>query len=333
MQQVAEHAGVSAMTVSNVLNGRKVSPETRTAVLRAVDALHYVPNPAARQLASAQSLAVGLLHGGFEHAFFSAILVGALNAATRLGVQLLLEQVDFADPETGWAAIDALRGRGARAVLLPPVLCEALAADPRIAQVELPLMGVATGLPLTSVSCVRIDEQAAAREITGLLVAKGHRRIGYIGPPVRLSISTGRRGGYLEALAAGGLAADPALMVEDVLSFEAALAAAQHLLDLPDPPTAIFASNDDMAAAALTAAHMRGLATPGALAVAGFDDGPLATKVWPPLTTVRQPAAEMAGLAVEKLTQQARRGIDNRQARKTTTYLDYAVVRRASTGD
>jgi LacI family transcriptional regulator len=333
MQDVARHAGVSAMSVSNVLNGRKVSPETRAAVLRSVEALSYAPNPAARQLASAQALAVGLLHGGFEHAFFSALLAGALNAATRLGVQLMLQQADFAVPESGWEAIEVLRRRGVRAILLPPVICEALAEDPRMAELELPVLGVATGRALTNVSCVRIDEQAAARDMTSLLIDKGHRRIGFISPPARLSIAKTRCRGYLEALAACGAPADPDLVVDGGLSFESALLAAQALLDLPAPPTAVFACNDDMAAAALTAAHMRGLRVPQDLAVAGFDDGPLATKVWPPLTTVRQPVAEMAGLALEKLVRQAREGRDNRLSRKTTTYLDYALVRRASTGD
>jgi LacI family transcriptional regulator len=333
MQDVARHAGVSAMSVSNVLNGRKVAPETREAVLRAVEALNYAPNPAARQLASGNAVAVGLLHGGFEHAFFSALLVGALNAATRLGAQLLLQQADFRDPGAAWDAVEALRSRGARAILLPPVLCEALAEDPQMAAFELPVMGVATGAALPTVSCVRIDEHAAARDITGLLLDKGHRRIGAIRAPASLASSHTRHAGHLEALAARGLAADPALTAGEVVSFEAALAAAHRLLAVAERPTAIFAGNDDMAAAALTAAHMRGLRVPEDLAVTGFDDSPLAAQVWPPLTTIRQPVAEMAGLAVERLVRQVGDGVDNRRARKTTTYLDYVLVRRASTGD
>jgi LacI family transcriptional regulator len=333
MQQVARRAGVSAMSVSNVLNGRKVSPETRAAVLRAVEELNYTPNPAARQLASASALAVGVLHGGFEHAFFSTLLVGALNAASRLGVQLLPQQVDFADPESSWTAIDVLRGRGARAILLPPFVAESLADDPRIAGLDLPAIGVATGRELARLSCVRIDEFAAARDMTGLLLDKGRRRIGVLGPPQQLSIAAARLGGHWEALRLRGLAGDPALVVDGGLSFETALAAAHRLLDLAPAPDAIFACNDDMAAAALTAAHMRGLRVPEDLAVTGFDDGPLATRVWPPLTTVRQPIAEMAGLALEKLVRQARQGAGRAPSRPTVTYLAYEIVRRASTGD
>lgn len=333
MQDVAQSAGVSAMSVSNVLNGRKVTPATREAVLQAIEQLNYTPNPSARRLASARSISIGLLNGGFSHAFFGTLLVGALNAATRLGAQLLLEQVDFGDPKSGCDAIQALRSRGANAVLLPPVVCEAVATDPRLAEIALPLMGVGVGKPLAAISGVRIDERAAARQITELLISKGRRRIGIIRPPDRLSISNTRYAGYLDALEAHGLREDPDLVVTGALSFEDGLVAAQRLLDLSSPPDGLFACNDELAASALTAAHMRGVRIPQDLAVAGFDDNPLATQVWPPLTTVRQPIAGMSGLALERLVAQVEQGVDNRDAAKTTTHLEFRIVRRASTGD
>lgn len=282
IRTVARHAGVSAMTVSNVLNGRKVTPETREAVRRAIAELNYTPNTAARQLASASTVAIGVLHASFEHSFFSELLVGALNAAAQEGAQILLHPVDVGDAASAWDAVRALRDRGANAILLPSYVAESMARSGELEESDLPLAAIAPGEALAGIASVRIDEIAAAREITAVLLAKGRRRIGFIGPPEGLGLPPARREGYLAALQAHGVAPDPALMVAGGRTLTASIAAADALLDLKDRPDAIFAWNDDFAASALTAAHRRGLDVPGDLAVAGFDDSPLASKVWPP---------------------------------------------------
>lgn len=329
IRTVARRAGVSAMTVSNVLNGRKVTPETKAAVERAIAELNYTPNTAARQLATASTVAIGVLHGSVEHSFFSELLVGALNAATREGAQILLQSVDIEDAAGAGDAIRALRERGANAILLPSFVAEAMARRGEMAEPGLPMVAVAPGEPLAGIPSVRIDEFAAAKAMTELLIVQGRRRIGFIGPPTGLDLPQARRDGYLAALQAHGLAADSTLMVPGGRSLEVSVAAADALLDLPQPPDAIFAWNDDFAACALTAAHKRGLEAPRDLAVAGFDDSPLASKVWPPLTTVHQPLAEMAAWAVQTLVRQVR-GEDGLAA---DALLDFTIVRRASTGD
>ncbi|CAN7196220.1 LacI family DNA-binding transcriptional regulator [Phenylobacterium sp. LjRoot219] len=328
IRTVARRAGVSAMTVSNVLNGRKVAPETRAAVQQAIAELNYTPNPAARQLATASAVAIGVLHARFEHSFFSELLVGALNAAAREGAQILLQPVDVGDASGAWDAVRALRDRGANAILLPSFVAETMARSGELEEPDLPLAAIAPGERLAGIASVRIDEFAAAQEVTELLIAKGRRRIGFIGPPEGLGLSPARRDGYLAALQAHGLAADPALRVAGGRTLAASLAAADALLDLQPRPDAIFAWNDDFAASALTAAHRRGLDVPGDLAVAGFDDSPLASKVWPPLTTVRQPLNEMAAWAVQTLVRQVRG-----EAAAGDALLPHAIIRRASTGD
>lgn len=330
IRTVARRAGVSAMTVSNVLNRRKVTPETRAAVERAIAELNYTPNAAARQLAAASTVVIGFLHGRSEHSFFSELLVGALNAATQEGAQILLQSVDVEAPGGALAAIRALQDRGANAILLPSFVAETMARRGESAGPGLPLVAVAPGEPLAGIASVRIDEFAAARAVTELLIAKGRRRIGFIGPPTELPLSNARRNGYLAALQAHGLTADPALAVAGARSLEACIAAADALLEQRPPADALFAWNDDFAACALTAAHRRGLDVPGDLAVAGFDDSPLASKVWPPLTTVRQPLAEMAAWAVQTLVRQVRGEVE---APPADAVLAYAVIPRASTGD
>ncbi|NCU12518.1 MAG: substrate-binding domain-containing protein, partial [Sphingomonadaceae bacterium] len=138
-------------------------------------------------------------------------------------------------------------------------------------------------------------------DMTTHLINTGHRRIGFIkGHPNHMA-SEDRLAGYRRALDRAGIAHDPALVRDGEFDFESGVRAAQVLLDLPVAPTAIFASNDDMAAGVLAVAHDRNMDLPGDLSVAGFDDTTLARTVWPPLTTIHQPMAELARTATEIL--------------------------------
>jgi LacI family transcriptional regulator len=176
---------------------------------------------------------------------------------------------------------------------------------------------------------VRIDDFAAARDMTSMLLDQGHSRIGFITAPRSLGVFESRRGGYLAALHARGVEIHHELIDEGQMDFRSGFSAAAQMLGSPTPPTAIFASNDDMAAGVLVAARSLGIDVPNALSVAGFDDTPLATKLWPPLTTVHFPVIEMAELAIEMLVEGARSHIP---PQPVTRYLNYSIVRRASTG-
>jgi len=166
------------------------------------------------------------------------------------------------------------------------------------------------------------------RQIAGL----GHKRIGFIIGNPDQTASARRLDGYRAALVEEGIAVDEALIVQGLFSYRSGLEAAEKLLDLPVPPSAIFASNDDMAAAAVAVAHRRGLDVPGKLTVCGFDDTTLATAIWPELTTVHQPIADMSRAAVEILVSEiaARREGERRQSRRIV--LDFTLVRRQSDG-
>jgi LacI family transcriptional regulator len=157
----------------------------------------------------------------------------------------------------------------------------------------------------------------------------GHRRIGFIAGNPNLSASAQRLEGYRAALAAVGIEEDPALIVDGLFTYRSGLDAAEQLLDLPDPPTAIFSSNDDMAAATVAMAHRRGLDVPGDLTVCGFDDTTLATAIWPELTTIHQPIADMARAAVDLLVSSLRRQKTGEGA-AAQHVLDYTLIRRQS---
>ncbi len=175
---------------------------------------------------------------------------------------------------------------------------------------------------------VRIDNRAASRAVTELLIAKGRRRIAVIAGPQDHSDSVERLKGCRDALAAHGLALPDERVVEGRFTFESGLEAAERLLALPAPPDAIVAANDDMAAAALWIAHRRGIVLPRDLAVTGFDDTLLATRVWPPLTTVRQPIDRMTARALDLLLDALKRPADD--VRPVDVLEAYDVVERAS---
>ena len=316
------------MTVSRVINGEtNVRPATREAVNAAISALNYAPNPAARSLAGAGPARIGLLYSNPSAGFLSEFLVGGLDQASRSDVQIIVEKCELGDHEVEVA--QHLIDGGIDGIILPPPLCEAPALLALLAAARVPTVSVATSLPAEAMLAIRIDDRQAAATMTRHIMDLGHRRIGFITGNPNLSASTQRLEGYREALSAAGIAVDPALIAEGLYTYRSGLDAAEQLLDLDVPPTAIFSSNDDMAAATVAVAHRRGLDVPGDLTVCGFDDTTLSTAIWPELTTIHQPIADMARAAVELLVGTIRRqkggeGLDSQQV------LDFTLIRRQS---
>lgn len=306
IKAVAAHAGVSAMTVSNVFNNTgKFSRETRERVVAAIAALGYVPNSAARRLVGATPARIGLLYAGVDSMFIDGVLAAAAVATAERGLQLMARKAD--KPEQALETARALQASGADALLVLPPFELALSGLAEFQALALVTAALATAAPLPDMFTVRIDNRAASRAVAELLIAKGRRRIAVIAGPADHSDSAERLAGCRDALAAHGLALPDERVVEGRFTFESGLAAAERLLTLSEPPDAIVAANDDMAAAALWCAHRWGLALPRDLAVAGFDDTLLATRVWPPLTTVRQPIHRMTAQALDLLLDALRR--------------------------
>lgn len=330
VQDVAARAGVSAMTVSNVIRSAgKVGAATRARVLEAIAELGYTPNLAARTLAGAEVTRIGLIYRGADSLFTSALIVGASTVAAARGLQLLIREVAEDTTAATAAAAQALVRSGADALLLVPPFAELLSGAPAAGELKAPIAAIATGRVLPGMITVRIDNEQASRALVERLIAQGHRRIGVIAGPAAHSDMLARLEGYAAALRAHGLPLDPELQARGDFSFAAGIAAAEALLAIADPPTAIVAANDDMAAAVLWVAHRRGVRVPQDLSVTGFDDTFIATRVWPALTVVRQPVAAMAELAVERLVAELR---EPDPARPRDLVLDFTLVERDSTG-
>ena len=328
IQTVAERAGVSAMTVSNVLNNRhNVRATTREAVIAAARELGYMPNLAARSLASAATIRIGLFSRNLDSGFLSSILSGALEETSESGAQLVMRRFEAPKLDELIASAEALRATGIGAIISPPPYCELISDHCAPGAFPLPLVAISPGDELPGIPGVRIDDRAAAREMTAYLISLGHTRIGFIRIGSRLHADKTRYEGYRDALTNAGIIAQPEMVASANLTYESGLAAANELLAISPRPTAIFASNDEIAAAIVSVAHRMGIDIPGQLSVAGFDDGPLALKIWPTLTTIRQPVTQIAAMA-------ARRAIGivtSGEVDPQVTYLDHQLIIREST--
>ena len=328
IHDVARHAGVSPMTVSRVINAESnVREETRARVTASVAALRYSPNQAARSLASADATHIGILYSNPSAAYLSEFLLGSLEQSSLSGCQLVIEQCDGVESER--AAILRLVKGGVNGVILPAPLCDSQESLRGVEEAGLPAVLVASGRPATGLSAVSINDFEASRAMTRHLLGLGHRRIGFINGHPNQTASGQRFRGFIEGMTEAGLSVGSEQVAQGFFTYRSGLAAAQRLLD-DYVPTAIFASNDDMAAATMAVAHRKGLDVPRDLAVAGFDDTPVATTVWPELTTVRQPIAEMARESVRLLIDQVRGRRAGKPLKIQHRLLKFSLIRRES---
>ena len=323
---VAAHAGVSSMTVSRVINGRSgVRPETRAAVERAIEALAYTPNTAARSLVRSAELRIGIIYSNPSAAFMSEFLTGILEEASVRGARLVLLKGDGRDPPKA-SAVAKFAGSGLSGIILAPPLGESRAVLKALGGVDLPLAAVGA-YRTKGATCVRIDDRGAAYEMTRHLLDLGHRRLGFVLGNPDQAASAERMAGFYDAVReVDGVEVKVA---QGDFSYASGLVAGEQLLDGPDVPTAIFASNDDMAAAVVSVAHRRQLDVPGELAVAGFDDTSAAVTLWPPLTTVHQPVRRLAAEALALVTEEVTS--TGRKRGRREHVLEHSIVRREST--
>ena len=332
ISDVAACAGVSPMTVSRVINGEKrVRDETRERVEQCVASLNYLPSSAARALAGGEEIRIGLLHANPSFAYFSEFLLGSLDQAGRSNIQLIIEKCD--DDGLDLTAVEKLIKARVDGIILPPPLSDAEAGLEKVHRHGLPAVAVATGRAPDWALSVSIDNRQAAYDMTRHLGALGHERIGFITGNANQAASAERLHGYLTALTDMKLPRAPELIVDGLFTYRSGLEAADKLLASATPPTAIFASNDDMAAAVVAIAHRRGFDVPRDLTVCGFDDTVMATTIWPELTTIRQPVFDMARRAVELLVQEIRRrNAGALLAQEPHAVIGYELIQRQSDG-
>jgi LacI family transcriptional regulator len=328
---VAREVGYSPMTVSRVINGEKnVREATRLAVQEAVAKLNYSPNLAARSLAGAEQIRIAMMYGNPSATYLSRLMVGTLEKSRESHVQLIIDQCEPGReiPEV----FNDLIASGVDGIVMSAPLADTEPVIDAINQSEIPCVVVANWIPPGRMSVVRIDDVGAATMMTQHLISLGHQRIGFIMGNPEQKASSQRLMGYQAALVGANIAIDPDYIVPGMFTYRSGLEAAEKLFNLPNPPTAIFASNDDMAAATVTVAHRRHMEVPCDVTVCGFDDTDFALSIWPELTTIHQPIAQMAGNAVEILVEHIRDRRNGRPLKRIDRLLDFTFVRRESDG-
>ena len=326
---VAQEANCSPMTVSRVINGEtNVRDSTRTQVLGAIAKLNYIPNRAARSLAGGAQLRIALLFDNPSASYLSEFLMGALEEASRRDIHLLVQSCEISRESE--ALIGNLIEGGIEGFILPPPLCDDQSVLDQIRSSGGIAVAVGPGRADGSHGAVLIDEYQAAYDMTRHIIGLGHERIGFIvGNPDQVA-SERRLHGFRSAMEDARLEVQDDLIAQGQFTYRSGMVAAEKLLGLENRPTAIFASNDDMAAAAVAMAHRRHLDVPNDITVCGFDDTELASSIWPELTTIRQPIREMTAQAVSMIAKVYKlRPRTNRVPVETMT-LPYELIRRNS---
>lgn len=327
IREIAEIAGVSIATVSRVVNGRgEVSDETRELVQRVVRERGYTANRSARGLSAGRTGLIGGTVPMVHYPYFSNLVAGVAEALYEQDMRLVLCPTLHEHEREVTLLERLLHGTTDGAVIILPEessdeLEDLVNHGYRFVVVD-PLVPLNERIPAVSAA-----HTAGAAQAMKHLLSLGHRRIGAITGPGGGKATVDRRRGYFAALAEAGIAPDPELEVESNFEVPGGTAAAAHLLDLPEPPTAIFAFNDNMAIGTVRAARARGLRVPEDLSVIGFDDLGEASIVTPALTTIRQPLAEMGRMAVSLLV----RLLDNQRLEALHVELATRLVVRDST--
>lgn len=302
ISDIARLSGVSKRTVSRVLNNSsKVKKATREKVQKIIDDLGFKPNVQARGLAARRSYFLGLIYDNPDALYIDEVQRGVLSVCREVGYELVVHPCDRNSETLTREAIAFVdRSKLDGVIVLPPVsedndLAGALGNDDvryvRLASIALD----------TAEHVVVSNERSAVAAMAEYLVELGHRRIGYVAGPEGMKSTRERLEGFCEALVKHGCTPCEEMIQRGDYTFESGRECGRTLLQMAEAPTAIFASNDEMAAGVIYAAQGLGLKVPEDVSVAGFDDSALATRIRPALTTIRRPVREMARLATKKL--------------------------------
>ena len=304
IRDIAERANVSASTVSRTLTGNApVAEDKRRAILQAVEELNYKPNVFAQALASGQSRTIGVVTQNIGNPFYEAIMNGVLQGMNGSGFSLI-----FADglyqPDAEQKALETLLGRHVDGMIVlggrgpKDLLCEI--AD------YVPLIIVGRYIPDIAERCLAMDQFKGGYQATQYLIELGHQHIAHITGILYQHDALHRRDGYIQALLNAGIEPDQEIVIEGNFREQSGVLAVETLLMRGRPFSAIFAANDQMAYGARLALFRRGIRVPDDVSIVGFDDQPPSAYAIPPLTTIRQPAAEMGKAAAQAVLQAIR---------------------------
>jgi LacI family transcriptional regulator len=304
IKDVAKRSRVSLKTVSRVINNEpSVREKTRRRVLDAIAELNYHPDISARNLRSAKSYAIGLAYDNPNPYYIISMQSGVLSACRETGFGLQIHPCDAASPTIAEELRDLVRRSRLAGLILAPPMSERTELIQFLAKNNIHFVRVISAAedPRDGFACVYVDDRDAAYAITEHLIQLGHQRIGFLwGGRAHLS-SFERYKGYQLALEHYGIPLDESLVLPGDYSFDDGFRGGRRLLSLERRPTAIFGSNDEIAAGAFAAAKSVGIDVPNGVSIAGFEDSAFSKQCWPALTTAKQQTEEIARYAAMRL--------------------------------
>ena len=309
INDVAARAGVSIKTVSRVINNEpSVRPATRNKVMEAVEALNYQPNLAARNLAGTRSYTIAFIYDNPNAYYVIDMQNGILDACKARGYELLIHPSNSKSPSVHEELRNLVDHSKIAGLVLTPPFSETQSVIDTLKELNVDYVRIVSKSADIDdeESCIQVDDSAAAYTITQHLLQFGHKRIGFLCGGEEHVSTHGRLDGYRRAIKDAGLPIDDDLILAGEYSFDSGVQGAKTLLQSDKPPTAIFASNDEMAAGALFAARLMGVDVPEQLSIVGFEDSPFSRQTWPKLTTAHQPNNEIAKCAAALVLSKAR---------------------------
>jgi len=329
IRDVARMANVSKMTVSRVINQLpSVNTETRARVLEIIDKVGYTPDPSARRLASRRPFLIGLIYDNPNAPYVVKIQEGALDAVRRRGFELLVHPCKR-DSSTFLPEIQTkIRQQRLDGVILLPPVSESPELTALLKKEQCPYVKVISAQLDAPENMVVYVDRLAVADIAKHLVDLGHRRIAMISGPSTYRSSIERLAGFKKALEDLGYPLQEQYHAKGSYNFQSGVECGTALLSLPEPPTAIFAGNDETAGGVYRAAYLKNVRIPDDLTVIGYDDSPLAQILCPSLTTMHQPIFDIGRLAAERVI--AKIDDDVAAAAGTISFVPNLIVRGSS---
>ena len=304
LSHVAKRAGVSMKTVSRVINHEdRVAEKTRQKVMAAIEELGYFPNVWAQRLARGYSGLIGLFMHDATAAYITAVMNGIMDIGDTTGYRLSLYRLDVRDPRQVAQAIGMAAQRRVEGFIFTPPCDNSPELTRALHEMKFPFVQLTPHERCIDCAWVAATDELGSYEAARYLLELGHTRIGFIQGNRDHQASWDRLNGYQRALREAGIEPDEGLITQGSWAFESGLECALELLARPQPPTAIMAGNDEVAAGVIQAVWERGRSCPKDLSVVGFDDVLLARQLCPPLTTVCQPIYDMAATAMSMLVE------------------------------
>ena len=302
IKDVSKDAKVSIKTVSRVINNEaNVAEETKKRVLLSVDKLGFRPNKSAQSLRSKRSFIIALLYDNPNKSYLADIQSGIFQACKLTGYNLVVQECDYKSPELNDTILEFVEDLKIDGLILTPPLSDMDDFLQDLDKHQIEHAVIAPSTKKTESLYVSSNDYEAAYKLTLEIIKHGHKDIGFIKGHPKHSASNLRFNGFIDAIKIHGFDVNDAWIKQGNFSFKSGFDAGVEIFHSDRIPTAIFASNDSMAAGIMKSAHMKGLKIPDDVSLAGFDDSPIADEIWPALTTVKQPVEKMAHHAAKIL--------------------------------